>query len=99
MPESVEIKKTTCPSCNNIHEMATGVTGKGAPAPGDYSVCLGCGVVLRFKEDMHFAVQRLCNIPAELRDALTRVQIAVILTYAQREEPKEGNDADQSSTS
>jgi hypothetical protein len=37
-----------CPVCSYFVNAATTVTGVTRPAPGDFTVCWGCGTVLRF---------------------------------------------------
>ena len=44
---------TPCPGCNDPIEFATGVSmGSPGPEPGDATVCVGCGVMAIFKDDM-----------------------------------------------
>lgn len=42
-----------CPVCGHIFDSAT-LAGKGdqRPGPGDYSMCIECGEVLRFDDNM-----------------------------------------------
>lgn len=42
-----------CPNCGNLLECASHLSDDSLkPRPGDYSICIGCGTVLRFTSDM-----------------------------------------------
>lgn len=37
-----------CPSCGARFDRATGIDHPSAPEPGDFTVCISCGALLRF---------------------------------------------------
>lgn len=41
-----------CPVCGYVCDRATAVTGNESPQPGDWTVCLRCGEILRFDEQL-----------------------------------------------
>ena len=50
---TAETPASKCPACGHPLTRATGIDGgEQAPDPGDYSVCLYCGQLLRFDEDL-----------------------------------------------
>jgi DNA-directed RNA polymerase subunit RPC12/RpoP len=44
-------KPTNCPRCGYRVEMATGLGHRKRPRPGDFSLCLRCGQLLRFDHE------------------------------------------------
>ncbi len=40
-----------CPSCGRVLNAATSLDHVDAPKPGDFTVCVDCGVLLRFTAD------------------------------------------------
>lgn len=46
------VPETECPCCGKFLNAATAYNCKGAPSPGDVTVCLGCGAMLAFTEKM-----------------------------------------------
>lgn len=57
--------KSLCPGCGDAPDMATSTTEPAAPEPGDFSICLNCGTILRF--DTELRVQRATD--ADFRQA------------------------------
>lgn len=47
-----QIPASTCSSCNSHTDAATCVDGKSLPSPGDVSICLYCGHIAVFSDDM-----------------------------------------------
>src|SRR5258707_1048262 len=41
-----------CPSCRKPLDAATGINGDVRPAPGDVTVCLYCGHIMVFADDL-----------------------------------------------
>lgn len=41
-----------CPQCGDKLDMATSTTEAARPEPGDFSICLHCGTILRFDADL-----------------------------------------------
>ena len=50
--EDHRTKKNSCLYCNHKLDGATQVNGNHQPKPGDVSICIACGNVSIFKEDM-----------------------------------------------
>lgn len=71
-------RASRCPHCNNPLTAATHFDGRPhKPSPGDWSVCLECGGLLRFNIHMRTVAGRaidLADEPPELRDVITRMQ-------------------------
>lgn len=70
-----------CPTCKRKLDAAEAPTKYGGwkvrPRPGDLSVCLGCGEILEFKEDMQLAaisLNHMLELPPETSADLIRVQ-------------------------
>jgi hypothetical protein len=55
---------TACPRCGYRLDAASDLIGGATPKPGDFSVCLNCGELLRFNRKR---ILRICR-PHELRD-------------------------------
>lgn len=43
---------SVCPLCSKVLDGQTPLTGKGAPVPGDFSLCFYCGAMLRFTAEL-----------------------------------------------
>jgi len=51
--EPVLLPESTCPDCGYHMDAATSVDGEdGAPQAGDLSLCISCGALLEFNEDL-----------------------------------------------
>jgi hypothetical protein len=48
MPDNV------CLACGNVLDAADNLTGKRKPKSGDISVCIDCGHIMAFGEDLSF---------------------------------------------
>ena len=44
--------KSPCPICGYVMDAATMVNGSAGPKPGDVSICMRCGAVNLFGEDL-----------------------------------------------
>jgi hypothetical protein len=66
----------TLPCCGYEVDAATGLDHEEAPTPGDYTICLNCGAVLRFVEGGPPQVVGLdvLELPAE---AIVQMQRAI----------------------
>jgi hypothetical protein len=59
-----------CPICAKALDVATGRADTVTPKPGDFTLCDGCGSVLRFAEDMQLRATTqadLAEMPEELQ--------------------------------
>jgi hypothetical protein len=43
---------TNCFGCGNPNDAATNVLGTDNPEPGDVTICLRCGMLMRFRKNM-----------------------------------------------
>ena len=67
-----------CPNCGYELDAATKVEGsKGAPEPGDVTVCMGCAALLQWDSEKKLTPARLDEMPAEMRGTLEKVIAAV----------------------
>lgn len=46
------MKSGTCPNCDENYCLATSITAEFKPSPGDFAVCLCCGYVRVFDDDL-----------------------------------------------
>ena len=82
------LTRPKCPGCEEVLDGATGINDKGAvPKPNDLSLCVYCGMALRFTSDME-----LVEFPeSELRaEPLARmfIEAARKATLSMRKGPK-----------
>lgn len=47
------VKPNICPNCGKTLDAATACEGDRKPAPGDFTVCIYCAIILRFDNDMN----------------------------------------------
>ncbi len=95
-PGDSRVKPSACPSCAYVMDCATCVFDKTAvPKPDDFSVCLACGEVLRFDEDME--LQRLVRSDVDVLDTqpLLRRQIRQVMVAIKRVHNTMGRPADR----
>jgi hypothetical protein len=64
-----KIPQSFCPACDYRMEMADNVHGGGAPDPGDCSVCLNCGQLLIFTDDLTLRVMTAAEVKEWMSDA------------------------------
>lgn len=50
--EARKHKDQTCPVCSTLLNAASGFNNNASPSPGDVSICIRCGAVLKFDEQM-----------------------------------------------
>jgi len=80
-----EIPRASCPNCSYQMDRCTGISDEdapapGDPAPGDLSVCAGCGTFLTFDDELRlqlFPDDQLIELPDETRLLLTRARSAI----------------------
>ena len=72
----------SCPMCHKTLDAATDVEDESLkPQPGDYSVCIYCGVFLVFGDDIrmeHFPDENLMEMEDEDRLKITKMRRAVM---------------------
>jgi hypothetical protein len=64
-----------CLKCGHTFDRSSNLTGKGKPDPGDLTLCIGCGSLLKFNADMSV---RLIDEEAELRNMPAKQFVFVI---------------------
>lgn len=52
LEKTTRVPKSICPTCQTILSAATDFTHGAAPKPDDITICINCGTILCFKEDM-----------------------------------------------
>ena len=48
----VPVPECKCPGCGAACDASTNLLGKQGPEPGDVSICLYCGMLMKFTDDM-----------------------------------------------
>jgi hypothetical protein len=66
-----------CPKCFHELDANTCLTEEAKPEPGDYTVCIGCASVLRFRENMSLELSSLEAIPTHSRLPFAQIVQAV----------------------
>ena len=62
----VNLEESKCPKCDKTLDAATAVDGSGArPRPGDLSLCIACGEILTFADDMAVVSCDVSKLPAD----------------------------------
>jgi hypothetical protein len=49
---SVKVPMSACLGCSKRMDGASAVDHRGAPAPGHFTICIGCGHLMAFGDDM-----------------------------------------------
>jgi hypothetical protein len=62
-----------CPVCFQVLDAATAMQDKAVPEPGDYTICIECGAVLRFGPKMDLLLSSLMEIPMSARMDFAKV--------------------------
>lgn len=80
---------TWCPCCFHTLTATTCTTGEHSPEPGDYTICINCGEVLRWNDRMDLDQSSLMEIPEDSRMRFAQVvQVIKGLTASKPEKPK-----------
>lgn len=66
--EGKRVPSAPCPTCGKKLDAATCMSSDAQPRPGDYTVCLYCANVLRFRDGMKLAVLSLEDAEDLARD-------------------------------
>lgn len=62
MPIDTVMPPCLCPKCGIKLDMATGAVGEAKPEPGDFSMCIECGALLRFDDTLHSRIATAADI-------------------------------------
>ncbi len=77
----MKVPPSTCPTCKYVNDAATYLQDESAqPKPGDFSVCLHCGEILIFNDDLTtrgVTLDDLVDLSPEFHTELNRMQRAV----------------------
>lgn len=76
MMSTTQVPECTCPCCGYKLSAATPVEGTHNPRPGDVSVCLNCGHMLQFTDNLSVksvTEDEFITFPLETQSVLTRV--------------------------
>lgn len=70
---------TLCPECGYALDAATSMTGQWSPSPGALTLCLSCGALLRFDDDLRptgctDAAEMVAALESGLRDLVEATQ-------------------------
>jgi len=52
--ETHKMPKRCCPICGAAHDAATNLDSGSIPKPGDLTICISCGYVMAFTDDLSF---------------------------------------------
>ncbi len=96
MTKSFFVRENSCPSCNYVMDMAGSVDGRPLiPEPGDLSVCIRCGELLRFARGMKlhkmtdFQIKQLRSENPKAFLNLLQAQFLVRITKSRRSDHRE----------
>lgn len=91
MTDTVAVPTCACPGCGQLHSYVTGREG-AKPEPGSHTVCVFCGALMTFADDMTLrrtTQAELNALPWSSRALLDRLQKTV---RAAKIKPPEGKD-------
>jgi hypothetical protein len=64
-----------CSSCGTLNNAASAVGEDAGPSPGDATICMACGHIMVFREDLHLrepTIDELIQISSDPRTVLTQ---------------------------
>lgn len=67
-----------CPTCSRKIDANANMSGPddATPEPGDFAVCIFCGAVLIFNDQLERKIAKDADIPIEIRELLARIEYA-----------------------
>lgn len=78
-----------CPSCSKLLRVQNGLTSQAAPKPGDFTVCDGCGQLLRFTEGL--GIRKAGDHEVNLLSADFRAMLLTLHAHYKQGKPDEKN--------
>lgn len=78
--EATRLPTSACPTCGYEMDSASSVGRKATPKPGDFSLCMRCGAVLRFDAELRLepaTSDELTELDEEGRTTLLRAQAVI----------------------
>lgn len=94
MTRDFVIGPRTCPGCGGRFDGAASLTSDEPPDPGDFSVCMTCGTILRFGEGLCVRLataEDLAALSPGGRSALAQAQAVVRGSRRKRPPPQQMN--------
>ena len=82
-----------CPACQTKLTGATDMEGDDAPSPGDHSVCIYCGMLGVFNDDLTLRAMRTDEfeaLPAKVKRKLSQHQRVAAVIAAKRDTRRKG---------
>jgi transcription initiation factor IIE alpha subunit len=76
---SHRLKYSLCPYCGHAMDAATDVEADARPSPGDIGVCIECGGVLAYTDDLTLRAasqEEIETLDPKTRELLARMQAA-----------------------
>ena len=75
------VKASNCPFCEYQHDGATQINGNNLPKPGDVSICIKCGLVGVFDDNLDVR-KPTAKEEAEFKkdDTITEAQKSILLS-------------------
>ncbi len=80
-----DVKESSCPQCGTKFNQATHLSKDVQPKPGDMSLCINCGTILKFKNNLTVrlaTLEEMLQLANENRAAfneLSRMQAAIVV--------------------
>jgi hypothetical protein len=62
-----------CPVCFCKLDAFTNLTGMDLPVPGDFTICIKCRSILRFRENLELEKSSLMEVPVQIRFQFAKV--------------------------
>ena len=75
MKTSITVRLTPrfCPVCFTVLDAAMNLECDDPPAPGDFTICIGCRSILHWTADMNLELSSLEAVPVSSRFAFAKV--------------------------
>ena len=84
--DAADIAPYRCPRCRYRMDAASTLTGANCqPKAGDFSICMRCGLIMRFKDATHLraaAPAEIYDLPAKERAMALKASMVIPYGYA-----------------
>jgi hypothetical protein len=74
---TTRIHASFCPFCFQMLDAVSSMQDKKVPEPGDFTICIECGAVLRFDAKMDLLASSLEDIPMASRLGFAKVVMEI----------------------
>lgn len=72
------VPECACPACGHVMDRATSTTpDERAPIPGDYTVCILCGALNQFDQQLHLQPADESKLPTSTAADVARIRAAM----------------------